>query len=68
MATFRFFLVGTSQSPIVEVEHANLQDLHATIECRRFLLGKMTEIDGYDVGCGVLIPINRIQMISEIEI
>ena len=34
---------------------------------RRFVEGRMIEIDGCDVDCGVLIPINRIQMISDID-
>lgn len=67
MAVFRFHLIGTTQAPIIEVAHADLRELNDAIERRRFAEGKMIEIDGRIVECGVLIPINRIQMISEME-
>lgn len=68
MAQFRFFLVGSSQAPLVEVEHQDLGELYETITRCRFLQGRLVEIDGHDVGCGVLIPTNRIQMICEAEL
>jgi len=68
MARFRFFMVGTTQAPVLEVAANDLFELNQTIGRRRFLEGQMVEIDGCGVDCGVLIPTSRIQMICEIEL
>lgn len=68
MARFRFCLVGTSQSPIVDVQQSNLSELGDAMARQRFLEGVIVGIDGHDGECGVLIPVNRIQMISEVEL
>ena len=68
MARFQFFLVGTSQSPVVEVGYKDLRELHEAIEHSRFLHGQLVEIEGHSIELGVIIPMNRIHMISEIEI
>lgn len=67
MTTFRFHLIGTTQVPIIDVAHADLRELNDAIERQRFVEGKLVEIDGRVIQSGVLISINRIQMISEVE-
>ena len=68
MARFRFSLVGTSQTPVVDVPQSNLSELSDAMGRQRFLEGVIVGIDGLDGECGVLIPVNRIQLISEVEL
>jgi len=64
MATFRFFLIGAQQAPVVEVDAANVRELAAYMAANRFIEGQVV-----DAGepFGVLIATSRIQMVSEAE-
>lgn len=68
MARFRFHTFGLPQALILEVRQADLRELSDAMEGRRFVQGRTSEVDGYDAECGVLIPVNRIQMVSEVDL
>lgn len=67
MARFKFFLVGTNEAPVVEVEASTLQRLGEDLSRTRFVEGRMIEINGERTEVGVLIPTARIQLIAEAE-
>lgn len=66
MGKFRFCLVGTPQSPVLELEARDVRELHHSLARTRFIEGRMVEIDGEPTDCEVLISANRVQMIFEI--
>lgn len=66
MGRFKFCLIGSPQSPIVEIGVRHLCDLHLSIGRARFIEGRMIEIDGEAMDCPVLIPANRIQIVIEL--
>jgi hypothetical protein len=61
-----FSLVGTSQTPILELPVYNAAELNTAIARARFIDGTMVQIDGEAVNVPVLIPVSRIQMIMEL--
>lgn len=63
MGRFKFCLIGTPQSPVLELEAEDVRELHYAIARSRYIEGRMVEIDGEPTDCDVLIPANRIQMI-----
>lgn len=65
MARCKFCLIGASQAPVLELEADNTSELHHAIAYRRYIEGRMVEIDGEATDCSVMIPANRIQMIIE---
>jgi len=65
MARFKFYLIGSSDAPVLDVEAADLRELNETISRNRFIEGHMTEPDGDGVLHGVLIATCRIQLIME---
>lgn len=65
MALFKFFLIGSAETPILDVPFEHLNELHCAMERSRFVEGRMVEVNGEPVSCGVLIPMGRIQMIAE---
>jgi hypothetical protein len=67
MARFKFFLIGTTEAPVVEVEADSLRDLGEMAMRHRFVEGRMVEINGEGASCGVLIPTGRVQMIAEVD-
>lgn len=67
MSRFLFHTFGASQGILLEVQQADLRELSDSMNGRRFIQGRLIEIDGCDAECGILIAINRIQMISEVE-
>lgn len=67
MAAFKFFLVGTNEAPVLEVEADTLAQLSEIAARSRFIEGRMVEVDGEGVSCGALIPVSRIQLIAETE-
>jgi hypothetical protein len=66
MTRFMFSLVGTSQTPILELPVYSAAQLNAAISRARFIDGMMVQIDGEVVNVPVLIPVSRIQMIMEL--
>lgn len=67
MALFKFFLVGSSEAPVLEVPFDHLSDLHHAMARSRFVEGRMVEINSNATSCGVLIPMGRIQLIAEAD-
>lgn len=65
MALFKFFLIGSSETPLLDVPFEHLSDLHHAMECSRFVEGHMVAVNGEPVSLNVLIPMSRIQMIAE---
>jgi hypothetical protein len=65
MARFKFFLVGTTEAPVLEVEADTLRELGEMATRHRFVEGRMIEINGEGAAVGVLIPTSRIQLIAE---
>lgn len=65
MASFKFFLVGSTQAPILDVEASDLVELGEDLCHTRFLLARTSEVDGAPYACRVLVPVSRIQMILE---
>lgn len=61
-----FSLIGTPQTPVLELPVYNAAELNAAIARARFVDGMMVEIDGQPVNVPVLIPVSRIQMIMEL--
>lgn len=66
MASFKFFLIGTNEAPVMEVPFANLQELNKHMQCNRFIEGCIMDISGEEITCGALLPICRIQMVVEV--
>jgi hypothetical protein len=67
MARFKFFLIGTTEAPILEVEADTLRQLGEMAMRNRFIEGHMVEINGDGASCGVLIPTARVQLIAEAD-
>jgi hypothetical protein len=65
MALYKFFLIGTNEAPVVEVEVDTLRELGESAIRNRFIEGRMVEIDGQARACAVLIPTARIQLVVE---
>lgn len=66
MARFMFALIGTPQTPILDLPVRTVAELNQAIARARFVDGLMVEIDGEGVHCPVLIPVSRIQMVMEL--
>jgi len=67
MARFKFFLIGTHETPVVEMEASSLRQLNDDLSRNRFVEGQMVEINGLGASCGVLIPTARIQFVAEAD-
>lgn len=67
MAMFKFFLIGSGQAPILEVDADDLGELGGDLNRARFLRARMVEIDGDPHPREVLVPVARIQMIAEVD-
>ena len=67
MARFKICMMGTAQAPILELDARDVAELHHSLGRARFVEGRMVEIDGGGADCVVLIPLNRIQMIFEMD-
>lgn len=67
MARFKFFLIGTNESPVLEMEAATLRQLNEDLSRNRFIEGQMVEINGHGEDRGVLIPTARIQLVVEAD-
>jgi len=65
MATYKFFLVGTTEAPVLEVSATDLIELGELATRTRFGVGRMVEINGDGAAVEVLIPTARIQLIAE---
>jgi hypothetical protein len=65
MPTYKFFMIGTTEAPILEVEAADLVELGEMAVRSRFVIGRMIEVDGEGTAVSVLIPTARIQLIAE---
>lgn len=66
MARFKFYLIGSSDAPVLDVEAADLRELNQQMSRSRFVEGHMTEADADGVLQGVLIATGRIQLVMEI--
>ena len=67
MGRFRFFLMGSSQSPTVEMSAVDLSQLGEIAKYSRFLEGQIVDCLDEEDACPVLIPVSRIQMITEVR-
>jgi len=67
MARFKFFLIGTNEAPVLEMEATSLRQLNEDVSRNRFIEGHMVEINGRGEDRGVLIPTARIQFIAEAD-
>ncbi len=67
MARFRFFMIGTTESPVLELELDTLRELGEMAMRHRFIEGRMVEINGEGSAVGVLIPTSRIQLVAEAD-
>lgn len=65
MARFKFFLIGSAQAPVLDVDASDLGELSEDLGHTRFLLARTSEVDGVPYSCQVLVPVSRIQMITE---
>ena len=65
MALFKFFLIGSTQAPVLDVDATSIGELRADLARERFLAARTVEVDGNPVTCEVLVPVARIQMIAE---
>lgn len=65
MARFKFFLIGSCDTPVLELPMADVGHLHDAISRARFIEGEMDMGDG--THSGVLIPISRVQLIQQCE-
>lgn len=63
MAQFRFCLIGSPQSPVLELPADSMTHLHARLAGAKFVEGRMVSIDGTVTSCDVLIPVGRILMV-----
>lgn len=67
MTAFKFFLVGSGQAPVLEVDADDLDELGVDLNRARFLRARMVEIDGDLHPREVLVPVARIQLIAEVD-
>jgi hypothetical protein len=67
MRTYKFFMIGTTEAPVLEVDAADLVELGEMAMRSRFVVGRMVEINGDGASCGVLIPTSRIQLVAEAD-
>jgi hypothetical protein len=65
MARFKFFLIGSTQAPVLDVEATSIAQLQADLTRERFLVARTVEVDGSPVSCDVIVPVSRIQMIAD---
>jgi len=65
MARFKFYLIGSCDAPVLDVEAADLRELHRQMSCDRFIEGHTTQADADGVLPGVLIATSRIQLVME---
>lgn len=64
MARFKFYMVGTSDTPALELPFANVRELNEVITRSRFIKGHM-QVSEDGERCGVLVPTARIQLVME---
>ena len=65
MTCFKFALIGSHQAPIVEVAVNGIEELSAYMMTTRFVIGRMVEIDCEGTDASVIIPVGRIQFVTE---
>lgn len=65
MATFRIFLIGTSQPLLVDLPAASVAELSDLASVGRFITGMMAEPDEEGVCLGVMLQACRIQLAVE---
>lgn len=65
MARFKFFLIGSSQTPVLDVDAADLRELNDIVSRNRFIEGHIAERDEDGVFGGMLIATGRIQLVME---
>jgi len=66
MARFKFYLIGSADAPVLDVEATDLRELNRQISGNRFIEGHVAEGDADGVLAGVLIATSRIQFVMEI--
>lgn len=64
---FRFGLVGSPQSPVMEVDVADLDELHDLMWRGRFVRGRLAPEYCEGESCGALIATSRITMVMEVD-
>lgn len=65
MTRFKFALIGSPQAPIVEIDVSGIDELCAYMTRVRFVTGRMVEIDCDGADAAVIIPVSRIQFVTE---
>jgi hypothetical protein len=65
MARFKFYLIGSSDAPVLDVEAADLRELNQQMSSCRFIEGHMAEGDVDGVLAGMLIATSRVQLVME---
>jgi hypothetical protein len=65
MARFKFYLIGSSDAPVLDVDASDLRDLKQEMSVARFIEGHMTDADEDGIFPGVLIPTARVQFVME---
>lgn len=63
---FRISLIGSAQRPIVEFNAGNLIDLAMLMDRARFIAGRLVDANGDGDDCAILLPVNRIQFVTEV--
>ena len=66
MARFKFFLIGSSDAPILDLPVDSVRALNEVITRSRFIEGEM-QVGSDGEGCGVLVPTARIQLAMEVD-
>lgn len=59
-------MIGSTQNPVIETNHDNLSILLNSLNSLRFVEGRLLDYDNDVCGCGVLVPVGRIQLILEV--
>jgi hypothetical protein len=65
MARFKFYLIGSSDAPVLDVEAADLRALNHQMSSCRFIEGHMAEADTNGVLAGILIATSRVQLVMD---
>lgn len=65
VARFKFYLIGSSDAPVLDVEATDLRELNRQISGCRFIEGYMAEGDADGILAGVLVATSRIQLVME---
>lgn len=68
MTRFKFAMIGSPQAPVVEIDVSGIDELCVYMTRVRFITGRMVETGCAGTDVAVVIPVSRIQFVTEADI